>query len=73
MSRKIEEEAKGSEFENRKKKLVEMMQIHIELLTKITDQENVGNNVLENWTKELIAEAASNLEHEKIYWTAKAN
>ena len=63
------EEAKHSEFADRKIKLQDMMQRHLKLLTNILEQTNVGQ--LQNWTKALISEAASNYEDEIIFWTPK--
>ena len=53
------EESKGSEFAIAKEKLQGMMLIQLTLLTEIREHANAGQKNLEDWTKGLIAEAAT--------------
>jgi hypothetical protein len=70
---------KGSVFEdnvaNINKKLHKMMIYHINLLNIITEQAAVqvhpDKNMIIDWSKALIKDAASNVEDEWVFWVPK--
>jgi hypothetical protein len=70
---------KGSVFEdnvvNIKNKLQKMMTHHMRLLTTITEQAAVqvhpDKNLVIDWSKALIKDAASNVEDEWVFWVPK--
>jgi tryptophanyl-tRNA synthetase len=70
---------KGSVFEdnvaNIKNKLQKMMTHHMNLLTTITEQAAVqvhpDKNLVIDWSKALIKDAASNVEDEWVFWVPK--
>jgi hypothetical protein len=70
---------KGSVFEdnvvNNKYKLQDMMTHHMNLLTTITEQAAVqvhpDKNLVIDWSKALIKDAALNVEDEWIFWVPK--
>jgi hypothetical protein len=70
---------KGSVFEdnvaNINYKLQKMMIYHMNLLSKITEQaavqEHPDKNLVIDWSKALIKDAASNVEDEWFFWVPK--